>query len=1232
MKIKRLSLYPLKLDLKMKLSIYLFIITLFQVQANTYSQNTKITLDLENVTIENVLREIESLTEFKILYNDNEVDYKKRVDAKFKKQKISKILESIFSNTPIVFEVLNKQIILKHGTDKKMLQSPRINSIKPLPQQNEVKGAVKDQFGSPLPGVNIVEAGTTNGTQTDFDGNYSINIEKGAVLQFSYIGMITQSITIGDVNTVDVVLLESQEALDEVVVTALGIKREKKALGYAVTELKGDEFNDVKTNNVLNSFQGKVAGVQINTTSNGVGSSSRVVIRGNSSFGGNNQPLYVIDGIPLRSSSGDVSFGDEFVNIEEGRDLGNDHAANINPEDIESVSVLKGPAASALYGSRAANGVIVITTKKGSSGEGLGITINSSTTFEDAYVFPRFQNEYGGGRVGEISGKVWNLDPALDFVDNNGIPINRIDDDKNWGARLNGQPYRLWDSQYTLGTYSANPNFAKNFYNTGVNITNSISISGGNETTQVRGSFTNVDEQGIVPESSQKRSTVTLRLSSKIANKLTLDGRITYVNQKVHNRNYSSGLQSIPWIINHSQRNHTNAFLANTTNPAYDANAWPPAGISAFALAVERRDPLNPFRQGFYEGSGPRGPWTGNPYWLVKNLTNDDERNNYTGFVSLKYDITEGLSAMGRVGLDQSALFSNNKNAAGSRIGFLGSYSESTRFSSDLNADLSLAYNKDITDDVSLAVNVGARHFKSTFRNTNASGSQFIIPNFYAINNFKEIDDGNLEKSRSDLNTLYFSGQIGYKGYAFLDVSGTNDWSSSLPAANRSFFYPSVAGSFVFSEALQLNKNVLSFGKIRASWAEVGNGTDPYRLVSGIDTSRFGSLLSIGLDGTIPLANLKPEITSSIEFGTDLRFFKNRLGLDFSWYKSNTVNQIVNVGVPLSTGFDDRIVNAGDIENRGFEVLLTGTPIETKDFSWDASINFTKNKSEVIEVLSEENVNFVNIGFVNLSGGNGVNFRAEKGQPYGVLYGRKFLRNSDGLVVVDDRGNPLGTDQVYIGDPNPEWAAGISNSFKYKNFRLNVLVDVRKGGIIINNTARTMSRGGTNTLSLEGRDAFYNSPEFLALSTGSARSSLPGSFTGGVSTWVNNNAVLQNTSLPVDANGNQIGGEVNTFYASPRLYQENLFKSGIVEPFVEDASFVKLREVSLSYNLPKKALDKLPFSNVSFSLIGRNLFILHRNTKDFDPESNVSSGNGQGIEGNALPGTRRYGFNIKLEL
>ncbi len=1231
MKLEGLSLYPLKFDLKMKLSIYLFIITLFQIHANTYSQNTKITLDLENVSIEKVLREIESQTEFKILYNDREVDYTRRIDAKFKKQRISKILKKIFSNTSIVFEVLGKQIILKHGEkeEKPKSEVPIVEKIEI--QQNEISGNVKDPSGVPLLGVNIVEVGTSNGTQTDFDGNYAITVNKGAVLQFSYLGMVSQSITVGDTNIIDVVLLESQEALDEIVVTALGIKREKKALGYAVTELKGEDFNDVKDANVLNSFQGKVAGVQINTTSNGIGSSSRVVIRGNNSFNGNNQPLYVIDGIPIRSSSSDVGYTDEFGG-DITSDAGNDHAANINPEDIESLSVLKGPAAAALYGSRAANGVIVITTKKGSQDKGLGITYNTSVTFEDAYVFPRYQNEFGAGRGGEISGKRWDLDPELAYFDTNGIEINRIGDDKSWGARLNGQTYRQWDSYYTIGQYSPTPNFAKDFYRTGTSISNAVSISGGNSGTQVRASFTNIKDEGIVPESEQDRNTITLRLTSKIAEKLTLDGRVTYVNQKVHNRTLSGGRGSIPWIINMMPRSIGNDFLRDYLNPEHDPSAYPPAGITPYLISRERRDPANPSELGVWDPRGPKAPWVGNPYWYVRKHTTDDERNNYTGFVSLKYDIIDDLSVLGRVGLDQSSLFANNKKSAGAlRDNYLGSYSESTNFYSDLNADFLVSYNTDVSENIAISATLGGNHFKSKFRGTSVRGERFIIPDFFAINNFEDISRGNLETSELQTNSLYFSGQIAYKGFAFLDVTGRNDWSSTLPATNRSFFYPSVGGSLVFSEALGINKDILSFGKIRASWAEVGNGTDPYRLSALTNSGRFGTLLTSGVDSRIPLADLKPEITSSVEVGTDLRFFKNRIGIDFAWYKSNTKNQIVPVNVAGSTGFNSRTVNAGDIENRGFEVLVTTTPIETKDFSWDASINFTKNTSEVKEVLSDENVNFVQIGSVNLSGGNLVTFRAEKGQPYGVIYGRKFQRNSDGLVVVDNKGTPVGTDQVYIGDPNPEWLAGVRNSFKYKNFNLSFLVDIRKGGLIINNTARTMNRAGTHQLSIAGRDAFYNSPEFLALTNGSARSSLPGSTTGGIDFWTNNNAVVQNGNLPTDANGNQIGGEINTFYASPRIYHEDLFKSGIVEPFIEDASFVKLREVSLSYQLPKKVLDRLPFTNMSFSLIGRNLFILHRNTKDFDPESNVSSGNAQGLEGNALPGTRRYGLNVKIE-
>jgi len=1048
---------------------------------------------------------------------------------------------------------------------------------------------------------------------------------------FSFIGYQPKEVRFNSQRIINVVLKEDAAKLAEVVITALGIKKEKKALGYAVTEISGADFNDVKATNVLNSLSGKVAGVQINTTANGVGSSSRVVIRGNSSFGGNNQPLYVIDGIPMRSSSSDVAYGDEFGSS--GVDTGNDHSANINPEDIESMSVLKGPSAAALYGSRAANGVILITTKSGKIGQGLGVTINSNTMVEEAYIFPQYQNKYGAGRGGSISGKRWDLNPELAYEDANGIEINRVGDDKSWGAQLNGQTYRQWDSYYTIGKYAATPNFAKNFYRMGTTLSNSVSINGGTEKTKVRASFTNLKNEGIVPNSKQNRSTVTLRMSTEIADKLTLDGKITYVNQIVDNRTVSAGRSSIPWILNMMPRSISNSFLKDYLNPAYDPAAWPPAGITAFNISKERRDPSNPAYLGLWDPLGPKAPWVGNPYWMVNNHTNQDERNNYTGFASLKYKITDALTAMVRVGLDQSMVFANSKKAKGAlRLNYEGSYSESTDFRSDLNADFLVSYNKELSEDVSVTMNLGGNHFRSESRSTSVSASRFIIPDFFAVNNFEDISRGNLYRSQMDVNSIYFAGQVGYKNLAFLDVTGRNDWSSTLPAANRSFFYPSVAGSFVFSDAFEIDRDFMRLGKLRASWAQVGNGTDPYRLAPGISTGRFGTQLTIGLDGTIPLADLKPEITTSIELGTDLSFFNNRFAIDFSWYKSNTVNQIVNVGVPESTGFTNRVVNAGDVQNKGIELLVSGTPVETDNFSWDTSINFTKNNSEVIEVLSDEDVNFVNIGFVNLSGGNGINFRAEKGQPYGVIYGRKFQRNNEGLVVVDSKGNPLGTEQVLIGNANPDWLAGITNSFRYKNFRMSFLIDIRKGGLIINNTARTMGRAGTHVNSIAGREAFYNSPEFLSLTNGSGRSSLPGSNFGGIPYWTNDNAVVQDQNLPTDASGKQIGGELNNFYASPRVYHENLFKSGIVEPFVEDASYVKLREVSLSYNLPQKSLKKLPFRNVSISIVGRNLFFFHKNTKDFDPESNVSSGNGQGLEGNALPGTRRYGFNLKLEL
>ncbi|MBI9063352.1 MAG: SusC/RagA family TonB-linked outer membrane protein [Marinilabiliaceae bacterium] len=1198
--------------------------SIMTISASTVAQQTKLRLNVSNATILEVFEKIEQQSDFGFVFKASELNLGRRYSIDKTGVTLPEVLDEIFSNGEVNYRIIdNSVIILKNKSSRGIIQQ----------QTQTVNGKVTDMKGEPIPGVNVYEKDNPqHGVITGVDGSYMIEVTSSEnVLVFSFIGFESQEINVAGRSVIDIFLMEESTGLDEVVVTALGIKKQTKALGYSVTEVKGDDLNTAKEANVLNSLSGKVAGVQINTTANGIGASSRVVIRGNSSFGGNNQPLYVIDGIPIRSSSSDVAYGDEYTG-DAGADAGNDHAANINPEDIASVSVLKGPSAAALYGSRAANGVIVITTKSGTSKQGLGVTINSNTMFEQAYLFPRYQNVYGAGRGGAISGKRWNLDPELAYADDNGIEINRLGDDKSWGAQMNGQTYRQWDSYYTIGKYSPNPDFAKDFYRTGITTSNSISVDGGNDKTTARLSLTHLGNKGIVPTSEQDRTTVTLRATSKIAEKLTLDGRFTYVNQKVHNRTISAGRESIPWILNMLPRSISNTFLEDDTNPAYDPNTWPPEGINDYVISQERRDPANPAYRGYWDPLGAKAPWVGNPYWLLNNHTNDDERHNYTGFVSLKYDIIEGLSAMVRVGLDQSSVFTNYKYKSKGSSSYEGHYSEKTQFHSDLNADFLLSYNKQITEALSLAANFGGNHYQSTYRKTDVTASRFIIPDFFAFNNFNDISYGNLEKSEKEVNSFYFAGQVGYKNVAFVDFTGRNDWSSTLPADNRSFFYPSIAGSFVFSDAFDIKNEIFSFGKVRASWAQVGNGTDPYRLVPGIDTGRFGSLLTIGLDGTIPLSNLKPEITTSVEVGTDLRFFSNRLGLDFTWYKSNTVNQIVPVGVSPSTGFAKRIVNAGDIENRGIELLLSITPIERSNFTWDASINFTKNTSEVKEVLSDEDVNFVNIGSVNLSGGNGIEFRAEKGQPYGVIYGRKFKRNSEGLVVVDAKGIPLATDQVFIGDANPDWMAGVRNSFRYKGFTLDCLIDIRKGGIIINNTARTMARAGTHQSSIAGREDFYNSPEFLALTSGSARSSLPGSMHGGINTWINNNAVVQDDNLPKDANGNQIGGDINGYYANPRIYHEKVFKSGIVEPFVEDASYVKLRELSLSYSIPKSALKKLPFKGASIGFVGRNLFIFHRNTKDFDPESNVSSGNGQGLEGNSLPGTRRYGFNIKLEL
>lgn len=1090
----------------------------------------------------------------------------------------------------------------------------------------EVSGKVTDSGGMGIPGVNVMKKGTQDGVVSNDSGEYSIKANKGDILVFSFIGYKSSEVEVS-LATHNVVLESDMVEIDEVVVTALGIKKQKKALGYSVSELKGEGISSSKETNIINSISGKVAGVQISKSSTGVGSSSRIVIRGNNSFKGNNQPLFVVDGIPIDNSTmGQPTAGDEYDG-DSGFDMGN-AAADINPEDIESISILKGANAAALYGSRAANGVVLITTKKGTARKGIGVSVTSSVMFEQAYLFPEFQNEYGKGRIGTIRGKY-----GPDFVATDGLDINRLGDDKTWGAKMEGQDYYKWDREFTKSKYESQPNMVEDFYELGKTFNNVVSLSGGNDKMTSFLSLGRMTNKGIIPTSELERTTINLRTTVQLSKKLSFDGKVTYISQEAHNRANASGGGSMAWLMNTMPRSVSIDDLKN-----YEYGPFDPAKIpAAIPESIRgRRDPRTNSR--FYwwsEGSPVVASDVGsfmNPYWILHKRPNDDKKDQYQGFVSLTYKFTDWLSLMVRTGQDYYTISSSTKYSYYDKAGWEGRMSESEMTVKELNSDFLLSANKKITEKINLSGSFGGNTMKNERSHQGYSSNKFVIPNFFHPSNFKE--GGLISKSKYEkrVNSLYATAQFGYDNFWFVDFAARNDWSSTLPSNNRSYFYPSVSSSIILNDILNLDKEIFSFVKLRGSWAQVGNDTDPYQLTPYYYTSKFNGEVSASINSTLPLANLKPEITTSYEFGADLRLWKGLANIDFTYYKSITKNQIVSTESPTSTGYSSRNMNAGEIQNSGVELMLTLNPIRNKDFDWSMSVNFAKNNSEVIDVLGDENIDFLNIATISGFGSYNAYVRAIKGKPYGALVGKKIQRNNEGLAILDAHGIPLATEDYHVmGNYNPDWTAGISNTLKYKNWSFNFLIDIKHGGEIFTRTGKTMNRAGTSKESVAGRDAFYNSPEFLALPDGKARSSLR-SASGGVDLWTKGNAVFSDNDLPKDANGNQIGGDVNSkVYVSPRIYHEEMFKRGIMDDAVKDASYVKLRELSLTYKLPSAWAKKAKLAGASLSFIGRNLFIFHKNTTHIDPEAGYNNGNAQGVEANSLPSTRTYGFSVNLK-
>jgi len=1103
-----------------------------------------------------------------------------------------------------------------------------------------------------IPGVTISVKGTTMGALTDVNGKFSLTAPQSATtLIFSYIGMKKQEVVIGGRKVIDVSMEPDLLGLDEVVVTALGISREKKALGYSVQDLGGDNIEKTKVSNIVNAFQGKLSGVQITNSDGGVSSGVRVLIRGVNSLSssGDNQPLFIVDGVPINNSTTDAgSYG--------GRDYGN-AAGDINPSDVENISVLKGASAAALYGSRAVNGVILITTKSGKSRNGqtgLGVSLEENMMWSTPLILPKYQNLYGqGSSVGPGLGQY-----AFSYKDGAYGGTNDAVDE-SWGPELNykvkaedllpggkyywtqdtnpdtklvespipqtvGQTLVLpqFDSPYdpvtgvrTATPWISHPNNTKSFFETGLQRTTTLAVAGSKEGANFRLSLSNQKINGILPNTDLTKNSISLNGEMAVTSKITVGGSANYISN----------------ISNNIAENGYNG-----GNPMQSLGQWFGRQVDMTVLKA-RQNELNPI-------TGTPFNWNSsyhnNPYWNLNNNTNSRNRDRMIGNAHLSWKFTDWLSFKAMAGTDWYVEDIMERVAQGDvGIGFpKGEFNSYSNRRQEINANARLEFVKSL-GDFSFNGSLGTEynHYNSQYRQTNVA--ELIIPDLYSVANAAVPATTSIIEHHHELQSVFGTANFGFRNFVFLDLTGRNDWSSTLPLNSNSYFYPSASLSLVVTDALHIKSDVLSFLKVRGSYAQVGGTADDYSLqgtytaanpFNGHPSLNYGTTTA---NAVIPPAALKPQNKKSKEVGIELKLFKNRIGLDASFYKENIINQILNIAVSNTTGFTNKTINAGNLQNMGAELQLNLTPVQTNDFSWDISLNWSKNQNKVISLYGDMKY----YQLYDLSWGGYV--YAFPGKEYGTIFGYAIVRENATPVYYDAAktqlayytysGRPIVTkagryirsgQRTPLGNVYPDWFGGVTNTLNYKKLSFSFLIDFKKGGDIFSETHMFGMYTGvlaptavTNANGKNIRDALTDGGGVL----------IPNAVYGKVNT--------DGTIQLLDATGAASTTPVaNTTYADANTWGYDYY--GKTELSVFDGSFTKLREVSLGYTFDKIGfLNKAGISNIALSLVGRNLWIIHKNVPDIDPEVGNSAGNTSvGAEQNTIPSTRSYGFNIKI--
>lgn len=1065
-----------------------------------------------------------------------------------------------------------------------------IGVIQGAAQVTTVRGIVTtEEDGEPVIGASVIVKGTSLGTVTDVNGRFELSgfPPSATRLLISYISLMAKEVAIAP--QVSVTLKSDTHLLDEVVVTALGISREKKALGYTAQEVKQDALVQGKDNNLLNSLSGKIAGVRITNTQGDVGS-SRIVIRGETSIAGENQPLFIVDGIPVDNSQLNArSSGRDFKNA----------IADLNPEDIKTLTVLKGPNAAALYGARAAHGAIVITTKGGDKRQkGIGITLHSSTQVSFVATLPEFQNLFGQGAGGRFS-----------YVDGKGAGVND-GVDESWGPRLDiGLLIPQFDSPLDADgnrvatPWVSHPNNVRDYFRMGISTNNGISVARGDDKYQFRVGYNYEKQVSIVPDAGTNKTNISLNTDYHLAKWIVVGATANYIV-------YTA--PSLPGSATPSGSN------VRSNSPMLQF-LWFGRQVDTNSL---KADYTRNWNSSYYD----------NPFWSAYYNTQSQERHRLIGDLHAEFRLTDGLNVRFRTSTDWYNDRRKSKvkwGSAGAGSPY-GSYAEDAYTVKENNTEVLATYIKQLNKNWGIDALLGFNVRNKQYENNYQAAPRLAVADLYTLTNSRDPLTSSNDFYRLRQYGLYGSIQLDYRRWAFLNITGRNDWSSTLPVDNNSYFYPSVTASVLLSEAFGWRSKAVNYLKIRGGWSQVGADANPYQLATVFTSETAFNGNPLQSSSTIGMnPNLKPEKTSSIEAGFEAAFWDNRLCLDFTYYKTDSRNQILKLATTAASGYTSQVRNAGHIRNRGYEIQLGAVPIQTsKGFRWNLDLNYGANSSKVVKLDDEGLITSYQLY------SSGIQILASVGEAYGTLFGTSYVRDANGNVVVDANGLPkISTTNKTLGKFTPDWTGGISNTFSYRSLSLSFLIDASVGGSIFSNTNKTGKYTGVLANTLSGRDAEHGGLWYYTAAMGN-NVRLPESPSYSVSSDGLYYAQVNGQSTRVYQDGIMVegvteSGSKNEEVVSAEKYYHRIYS--IAEANVYDASYVKLREVALSYRLPRLWTQKLHLQEASVTLTGRNLWTIYKSVPNIDPESALTTGNAQGVEAYSLPTTRSFGVNLSVK-